>query len=83
MTKKLKVKSPKGTFPAYIEQIQTGLFIASVLHHTKQAGNPTDETDFGTMVFDLHTEHAPTEHQAMEALRQWCETGFGRPCSIS
>ena len=83
MTKKLKAKTPKGTFPVYAQEIQTGLHTASVLHHTKQAGNPNDETDFGTMSFDLHTEHGRTEQQAVDALRGWCETAFGKPCTIS
>jgi hypothetical protein len=83
MTKKLKVQTPKGRFPSFTNEVQTGLHAASVLFHTKHPEDSNGERDFATMEFELHTEYARTEQQAVEALRVWCEASFGGPCTIA
>jgi hypothetical protein len=83
MTTRQNVQTPKGTYQVFSNQIQGGLFVASVVYFLRRAGNPNDETDLGSMDFKLHTEHAATEEQALGALLRWCESAFGQHANMA
>lgn len=82
MTTRKSIRTPNGVYHIFTDVIQDGIHLASVLYYVKYKENPSDITDFGTMDFKLHTEHAIKADDAINALVRWCEGEFGQPCTV-